>query len=76
MPIIKTKAGFCIDCDNRHGCKSRTPPCLVLMAEDGTTDQSGRQYLIERKQTDNCRDCPFLRSCWTEEEYDKAIKAV
>lgn len=71
MPIIKPKAGFCINCDNRHGCKSRTPPCLVQMEEDKVTGKSGRQYLVERDQTDKCRDCPFLRSCWTEEEYDR-----
>lgn len=71
MPIIKPKTGFCIDCDNRHGCKSGTPPCVVGMEEEGIRDKSGRQYLIELNETGRCRGCPFFRSCWTEEEYDR-----
>lgn len=71
MAIIKSRTGFCMNCDNRHGCKSKTPPCLVQMEMENVADKSGRQYLIELNQTDRCRDCSFLRSCWTEEEYDK-----
>ena len=38
---------YCINCDNRHGCKSGTPPCIGEMVKHGITDRSGKRYLTE-----------------------------
>jgi hypothetical protein len=71
MKIMKPKTGYCINCDNKHGCKSRTPPCIDDMEEHGVTGRSGKKYLVEEKRIYKCRKCPFLRSCWDTEEYDR-----
>jgi len=68
---MKPDKGFCINCDNKHGCKSRTPPCIVEMEEDCVTAASGKQYLIESGKTHKCEECDFFRSCWNTEEYGR-----
>ncbi|OPY82241.1 MAG: hypothetical protein A4E65_00889 [Syntrophorhabdus sp. PtaU1.Bin153] len=67
--MSKPKTGYCINCDNRHGCKSKTPPCITEMIENCVRNTSGKRYLIELNKIDKCRDCPFFRSCWKAEEY-------
>jgi hypothetical protein len=71
---MKPKTGYCINCDNKHGCKSKTPPCIVEMTEENVAGMSGKQYLIKRGKTGNCKDCPFFRSCWNSEDYDRLSK--
>ena len=71
MIIIKPKTGYCINCDNRHGCKSKTPPCIMEMAEHGVSGRSGKQYLTECEGLHLCKDCPFFRSCWNPEDYNR-----
>jgi|WetSurMetagenome_2_1015567.scaffolds.fasta_scaffold1166945_1 hypothetical protein len=68
---MKPKKGFCINCDNRHGCKSQTPPCITEMMENNVTDMSGKEYFTEKNRTHTCKDCSFFRSCWRMEEYMK-----
>ena len=68
---MKPKTGYCINCDNRHGCKSETPPCIAEMREKNITGVAGKQYLVENHKTDKCKDCSFFRSCWKKEEYMK-----
>jgi hypothetical protein len=68
---IKPKTGYCINCDNRHGCKSKDPPCIVELAENCIIDRPGKQYLIEQKKTDKCKDCSFFRTCWNVEDYNR-----
>ena len=68
---METKTRYCINCDNRHGCKSKTPPCLTEMMEHNITGISGKRYLIENGKTDLCKGCPFFRSCWKMEEYNR-----
>ncbi|MBP7526640.1 MAG: hypothetical protein KA801_01865 [Syntrophorhabdaceae bacterium] len=70
---MKPKTGYCIGCDNRHGCKSKTPPCIDEMTAHNVSADSGKQYLRERNLLDLCGGCPFLRSCWTMEEYKSCI---
>ncbi len=65
----KPEHGYCIGCENKHGCKSRTPPCIDEMARDKVDSDSGKQYLKSKGRLYLCRDCPFLRSCWTMSEY-------
>jgi len=69
---MKPKKGFCINCDNKHGCKSKTPPCIVAMEENNITGDSGKQYLIETGKTQKCESCDFFRSCWNTEEYGRS----
>jgi hypothetical protein len=73
---VKPKSGYCIGCTNKHGCKSRTPPCIDEMTSCNVSSDSGKQYLIDRHKVELCRDCPFLRSCWTMEEYKKVLSRV
>ncbi len=68
---MKPKVGFCINCENKHGCKSKTPPCIEAMTEGGIRGISGKQYLMEQKKTAECATCPFFRSCWNPEEYSR-----
>jgi hypothetical protein len=68
---IKSKSGYCINCDNRHGCKSETPPCIAEMAENDVKGMAGKQYLIENRKTSKCNDCSFFRTCWKREDYNK-----
>ena len=70
----ETKKGYCINCDNRHGCKSKSPPCVAEMTEKQIKGMEGRQYLIESKKTDRCKDCAFFRSCWNTEEFERLSK--
>lgn len=73
--MAERKAQFCINCDNRHGCKSGTPPCIAEMDRDGVTGRSGKGYLLELGRIGRCEACAFVRSCWNPEEYLRA-KAV
>ncbi len=68
----KTRSGFCINCDNRHGCKSKTPPCIAMMTKEHAVRTAGKQYLIERGMLDECLACAFFRSCWNGDDYDRA----
>jgi len=71
---VTPESGYCINCDNRHGCKSRTPPCLTHMAEQGIRGQSGKEYAVRARMIGECETCPFFRSCWNSEEYDRALR--
>jgi len=44
------------------------------MSKKQIKGMEGRQYLIESKKTDKCKDCPFLRSCWNTEEFERLSK--
>jgi hypothetical protein len=70
---MKPKSGYCINCDNRHGCKSKPPPCIDAMTENNVTGFSGKEYLLKEHETARCRDCPFFRSCWKAEEYERLM---
>lgn len=71
---IKPKKGYCIGCENRHGCKSKTPPCITQMEENDVANMSGKQYFMDGKKTGECKDCPFFRTCWKIEEYNRLTK--
>lgn len=70
-----TKKTFCINCDNKHGCKTENPPCIVEMTEQRVTGKSGKRYLVERNGIDRCEACPFFRSCWNMDEYRRLTAA-
>ncbi len=62
--------GYCIGCDNRHGCKSGVPPCHGEMAKAGVTGMPGKEYLRRTGRLERCQVCPYLRACWNAEEYE------
>jgi hypothetical protein len=70
--LVESGRRFCINCDNKHGCKSGTPPCIGEMTKDNVKGRAGKEYLIHSAKISRCKDCPFFRSCWTMEEYDRA----
>jgi len=41
------------------------------MERDGINNISGKQYLTDRNEIEECQTCPFLRSCWNIEEYER-----
>ncbi|MCX8021978.1 MAG: hypothetical protein N2745_04315 [Syntrophorhabdaceae bacterium] len=65
------KKGYCINCDNKHGCKSGTPPCVAEMEKEKISGTTGKEYLIRSKRLKRCMDCSFFTSCWNIEEYKK-----
>lgn len=65
--------GFCINCDNRHGCKSKMPPCIVLMRQNDIKDTCGKAYLRSIKELKLCKECDFFLTCWNESEYQKNL---
>jgi hypothetical protein len=67
---------FCINCDNKHGCKSGTPPCIGEMMKNSVTGQSGKDYFTKTNKLHRCQGCAFLRSCWTEEEFHRALQGI
>ncbi|HOV89564.1 MAG TPA: hypothetical protein PKW07_02510 [Syntrophorhabdaceae bacterium] len=71
MAASQDKKRFCINCDNKHGCKSGTPPCIAEMEKDRVTGINGKQYLMKIKKIYRCEHCPFFRSCWNIEDYRK-----
>lgn len=70
----KKEKQFCINCDNKHGCKSGTPPCIGEMKKDGITGTTGKKYLLKIKKINRCLDCSFFRSCWDAEEYKRLTR--
>lgn len=67
----KPEHGYCIGCENKHGCKSRTPPCIDEMNRDKVNSDSGKRHLRSKNKLHLCRDCPFFRSCWVMPEYQR-----
>ena len=70
---MKPKSGYCINCDNKHGCKTKTPPCIDAMQQAHVTDMYGKEYLLRSGRIELCAGCPFLRSCWKLAEYEREM---
>ena len=71
---MKPEKGYCINCDNRHGCKSQAPPCVSEMKARNITGSSGKQYFIDNNKAAQCNECDFFRSCWSIEEYNRILR--
>jgi len=56
---MKPKNVFCINSDDRLGCKSQIPPCITTMMENCEQNVLCRANIISSKRTkaDICRDC-------------------
>lgn len=44
------------------------------MEENDVANMSGKQYFIDGKKTGECKACPFFRTCWKIEEYNRLTK--
>ena len=64
---------FCINCDNRHGCKSGTPACLKLPREADEKTLRGRELMARRGLLTRCQNCNDFRICWRRGQYDAAL---
>jgi hypothetical protein len=45
----------------------------MQMAAEKVKGTPGKEYLISSGGIDACRQCPFFRSCWNSEEYDRKV---
>ena len=64
---------FCVNCDNRHGCKTATPVCLSMEREPDETALRGRELMVKRSALSLCRRCKDFAICWPRAEYDAAV---
>jgi hypothetical protein len=44
------------------------------MMNKGIAGMPGKDYLMQRNEVKKCLDCPFFRSCWNSEEYDRLVR--
>ena len=68
MPAKKTRR-FCINCDNRHGCRTEDPPCLAQDPAAGERLLPGKELMRRRGLLRLCRACGHFRQCWSEETF-------
>ena len=64
---------FCLNCDNRHGCKTGLPECLRQTREPGEERLSGREIMKRRAMLAKCAGCPEFRRCYGPGEYESAL---
>jgi len=64
---------YCLNCDNRHGCKGGLPPCLRLEREPDEKRLRGRDLMQRRGLLERCSRCRDYKICWAEGEFEAAI---
>ena len=71
----KTRAEgkFCLNCDNRHGCRTEDPLCHGLTLREDERWLTGQQLMARRGLLETCRLCCHFRQCWSEQRYRKAV---
>jgi hypothetical protein len=72
-PAAEGTGSFCLNCDNRHGCKGGLPPCQCLEREESEAGLRGKALMARRGLLRHCPACPLFRQCWTEEAYRRAL---
>ena len=77
MPSIpsQSEARLCLNCDNRHGCRSARPLCLDLPRRSSERRLSGRQLMARRGMLGSCQTCELFRRCWTSEDYRRQTRS-
>ncbi len=65
--------GFCLNCDNRHGCKNGLPPCLRRRREPGEERLRGREFMKRRGWVEDCAACKDFGACYGPGEYEAAL---
>ena len=68
-----TASGFCLNCDNRHGCKTEEPLCLKIEPRAAERFFSGKRLMVSRGVLCRCRRCGHFRQCWSTEKYRRAL---
>lgn len=76
LPSNPEPQGLCLDCDNRHGCRSAPPPCLAIERRPEERNLTGRALIRRRGRLPECRDCAHFRRCWELEDYERALRAL
>ena len=64
---------YCINCDNRHGCKNGLPPCLRLERGPDEKRLRGKELMQRRGLMARCGRCRDFKGCWSQEDYEAAI---
>lgn len=54
---------FCLNCDNRHGCKNALPLCLQLKRRPHEKTLRGRELMLRRGLTGHCPRCKDFQAC-------------
>ena len=67
--------GFCLNCDNRHGCRTGTPYCLTALRNPDELDLRGKDLLRQRGLLRVCGRCKLFRQCWQRSQYERALRA-
>jgi hypothetical protein len=65
---------LCLNCDNRHGCRSETPVCLASDWEPEEKLLSGKAFMERRGLLPKCRECSLFRQCWSHERYCRKLR--
>ena len=67
------RGGLCINCDNRHGCRTAAPLCASLTVKNAERWLAGKELMRQRGLLGKCRGCGHFRQCWGEEAYRRAL---
>ena len=67
---------LCLNCDNRHGCRTPEPPCLRLPRADEERRLAGRALMQRRGLLARCPDCGHFRLCWRPADWRAAQAAA
>lgn len=67
------KRRLCLNCDNRHGCRSAQPTCLILRPTAAERPLSGQQLMFRRGLLGQCAACELFRRCWNSEAYRRQL---
>lgn len=70
----KAVVRFCLNCDNRHGCKTEEPICLGLEPAAEERYISGQKLMARRGKLDLCQRCGHFRQCWSSDKYRRATR--
>ena len=65
---------FCLNCDNRHGCKTKKPVCVGIEPSGEERFMSGQKLMARRGLLLRCRRCGHFRQCWSSDKYRGALR--
>ncbi len=63
----------CLNCDNRHGCRTPQPRCLRLTREAAELYLRGKELMRRRGLLAACARCGLFKQCWRRAEYERAL---
>jgi len=62
------KRRLCLNCDNRHGCKTPEPACLMWPRTPAEARLTGKAFMAARNAVAVCTACPLWRACYRQGE--------